>query len=231
MIVVLNNKCNLLTDEFIKYQGKLADIKSSHTLVLCPSSLYLTKFYLDNFYLGSQNVSSYYEGAYTGEVAASQLQSIGVKYCIVGHSERRRYQKETSEEIKQKIEMLLDNGITPILCVGENQNEKEANMTVVKVLNQIKDSLTDVDGYEKVIIAYEPIWAIGTGKTPTCEEIDNVLMKVKDDYPQNSLLYGGSVSEKNIEELNQSTYIEGYLLGESGLKVDQLKELLSKLEN
>lgn len=229
MIIVLNNKSNLLPDEFIKYQSRLSDIKSNNTLVLCPSSIYLTKFYLDNFHLGSQNVSSYYEGAYTGEVAASQLQSLGVKYCIVGHSERRKYQKETNQEIKQKIEMLLDNGIIPILCVGENKNEKDANMTVVKVLNEIKDSLTDVDGYEKVIIAYEPIWSIGTGITPTREEIDNVLRKIKDDYPQNTLIYGGSVSEKNIEEFNQSTYIEGYLLGSVSLKVDQFKELLSKL--
>ena len=231
MIIVLNNKCNLLTEEFIKYQSKLSTIESKHTLVLCPSNLYLTKFYLNNFYLGSQNVSSYYEGAYTGEVAASQLQSLKVKYAIVGHSERRKYLHETNQDINLKIKMLLDNGITPILCVGENENEREANMTVVKVLNELKDALVDVDGYENVIIAYEPIWAIGTGNTPTKEEIDRVLMQIKNDYPKNTLIYGGSVSEKNIEELNKSTYIEGYLLGGLSLKVEQLKEFLSKLEN
>ena len=231
MIIVLNNKCNLLTDEFIKYQSKLSDIKSKHTLVLCPSSLYLTKFYLNNFSLGSQDVSPYYEGAYTGQIAASQLQSIGVRYSIVGHSEARKYSHDNNQDINLKIKMLLDNGIRPILCVGENQNEREENMTVVKVLNEIKDALYDVDGYENVIIAYEPIWAIGTGNTPTREQIDRVLMQIKNDYPNNTLIYGGSVSEQNIDIINESTYIEGYLLGGLSLKVDQLKELLEKLED
>ncbi len=231
MIIVLNNKCNLLTDEFIKYQSKLSTIESNHNLILCPSSLYLTKFYLNNFSLGSQNVSSYYEGAYTGEISASQLQTLNVKYCIVGHSERRKYQKETNQDINLKISMLLDNGITPILCVGENKNEKEENMTTIKIMNEIKDALVDIDDYNKVIIAYEPIWAIGTGVTPTAVEIDNVLMQIKKDYPENPLLYGGSVNEKNIEELNESNYIDGYLLGGLSLKVEQFKDFLSKLEN
>lgn len=229
MIIILNNKCNLLPEEFIKYQSKLSEIKSNHTLVLCPSSLYLTKFYLNNFFLGSQDVSPYYEGAYTGQIAASQLKSLGVLYSIVGHSEVRKYSHETNHDINLKIKMLLDNGIRPILCVGENQNEREQNMTVLKVLNELKDALSDVDGYENVIIAYEPIWAIGTGKMPTREEIDRVLMQIKNDYPNNTLIYGGSVSEQNIESINESTYIEGYLLGGLSLKVDQLKEFLGKV--
>lgn len=231
MIIVLNNKCNLLTEEFIKYQSKLSTIESSHTLVLCPSSIYLTKFYLNNFVLGSQNVSSYYEGAYTGEIAASQLQALNVKYCIVGHSERRKYQKETNQDINTKIKMLLDNRIIPILCVGENQNEKESNMTIIKVLNEIKDALVDVDDYQRVIIAYEPIWAIGTGLIPKREELDQVLMKIKEEYPQNKLLYGGSVSEKNIDEIKNSTYVDGYLVGELSLKVEQFKEFIDKIDN
>lgn len=231
MIIVLNNKCNLLTEEFIKYQSKLSTIESNHTLVLCPSSIYLTKFYLNNFVLGSQNVSSYYEGAYTGEVAASQLQALNVKYCIVGHSERRKYQKESNQDINTKIKMLLDNRIIPILCVGENQNEKDSNMTIVKVLNEIKDALVDVDDYQRVIIAYEPIWAIGTGLIPKQEELDQVLMKIKEEYPQNKLLYGGSISEKNIDQIKNSTYVDGFLLGELSLKVEQFKEFIDKIDN
>lgn len=231
MIIVLNNKCNFLPNEFIKYQSKLSDIRSKHTLVLCPSSLYLTKFYLNNFSLGSQNVSPYYEGSYTGQIASSQLKSLGVKYAIVGHSEARKFLHETNQDINLKIKMLLDNGIRPILCVGENEHEKEQNMTVIKVLNELRDALVDVDGYENVIIAYEPIWAIGTGNTPTKEVIDRVLMQIKEEYPQNTLIYGGSVSEQNIESINESTYIEGYLLGGLSLKVDQLKEFLNKIED
>lgn len=229
MIVILNNKCNLLLDEFIKYQSKLSEIKSSHDIVLCPSLPYLSKFYLKNIKLGSQNVSSYYEGAYTGEVAASQLKDLKVKYCIVGHSERRKYQKETNQEINQKINLLLDNDIIPILCVGENKNEKQEGLTIVKVMNEIKDCLKDIDNISKVIIAYEPIWAIGTGITPTREQIDSVLKEIKEDYPENLLVYGGSLSDKNIEEINKSTYIDGYLLGGLSLKVEELKSFIEKI--
>ena len=227
MIVVLNNKCNLLIDEFIKYQENLSRVESKHELVLCPSNIYLSKFSLDNFRLGSQNVGSNYEGAFTGEVSASQLKSLNVEYSIVGHSERRKYQKETNEEINKKIGMLLDNGITPILCVGENKNEKEADMTIVKIMTEIKDAFKDIEDTSKIIIAYEPIWAIGTGNTPNREEIDNVLKQIKEDYPENLLLYGGSLSVSNIEEINKSTYIDGYLLGGLSLKVEELKEFLN----
>lgn len=229
MIVILNNKCNLLLDEFIKYQAKLSTIESDNTLVLCPSSPYLSKFYLQNMKLGSQNVSGYYEGAYTGEVAASQLKELKVEYCLVGHSERRKYQKETNQEINQKINMLLDNDIIPILCVGENKNERQEGFTIVKVMNEIKDCLKDIDDISKVIIAYEPLWAIGTGITPTREQIDYVLKEIKSDYPENLLIYGGSLSDKNIEEINNSTYIDGYLLGGLSLKVEELKKFIEKV--
>lgn len=226
MIVVLNNKCNLLIDEFIKYQAGLNTLESKHELILCPSDLYLSRFNLTNFKLGSQNVGSNYEGAFTGEVSARQLKALNVGYSIVGHSERRKYQKESNEEINKKLGMLLDNEITPILCVGENKNEKEANMTTVKIITEIKDAFKDIEDTSKVIIAYEPIWAIGTGNTPTREEIDNVLRKIKEDYPENLLLYGGSLSAENIEEINKSTYIDGYLLGGLSLKVEELRKFL-----
>lgn len=226
MIIVLNNKCNLLTDEFIKYQESLSKLESKHELVLCPSSIYLSKFSLNNFKLGSQNVGSNYEGAFTGEISASQLKALNVEYSIVGHSERRKHQRESNEEINKKIKLLLDNGITPILCVGENMNEKESNMTIVKILDEIKEAFKDIDDTSKIIIAYEPIWAIGTGNTPEREEIDDVLKKIKEDYPENLLLYGGSLSVSNIEKINKSTYIDGYLLGGLSLKVEELKNFL-----
>lgn len=226
MIIVLNNKCNLLTDEFIKYQESLSKLESKHELVLCPSSIYLSKFSLNNFKLGSQNVGSNYEGAFTGEISASQLKALNVEYSIVGHSERRKNQRESNEEINKKIKLLLDNGITPILCVGENMNEKESNMTIVKILGEIKEAFKDIDDTSKIIIAYEPIWAIGTGNTPEREEIDDVLKKIKEDYPENLLLYGGSLSVSNIEKINKSTYIDGYLLGGLSLKVEELKNFL-----
>lgn len=226
MIIVLNNKCNLLMDEFIKYQESLSKLESKHELVLCPSNIYLSKFSLDNFKLGSQNVGSNHEGAFTGETSAKQLKALNVEYAIVGHSERRKHQNEANEEINKKIKMLLDNGITPILCVGENIDERESNMTIVKILDEIKEAFKDIDDASRIIIAYEPIWAIGTGNTPEREEIDNVLKKIKESYPKNLLLYGGSLSVSNIENINKSTYIDGYLLGGLSLKVEELKKFL-----
>ena len=226
MIIVLNNKCNLLMDEFIKYQESLSKLESKHELVLCPSNIYLSKFSLDNFKLGSQNVGSNHEGAFTGETSAKQLKALNVEYAIVGHSERRKHQNEANEEINKKIKMLLDNGITPILCVGENMDEKESNMTIVKILDEIKEAFKDIDDASRIIIAYEPIWAIGTGNTPERKEIDNVLKKIKESYPKNLLLYGGSLSVSNIEKINKSTYIDGYLLGGLSLKVEELKNFL-----
>lgn len=229
MIIILNNKSNLFVDEFIKYQSKLSTIGSNHTIVLCPSLPYLSKFYLKNIELGSQNVSSYFEGAYTGEVAASQLKDLGVKYCIVGHSERRKYQKETNQEINRKIDMLLDNNIIPILCVGENDNERKAGMTTVKVINEIKECLRDIDDISKVIIAYEPIWAIGTGVTATsdqaqemCKFIREEVRKLYNDKVADSIRiqYGGSVKPSNANEILNMEDIDGALVGGASLTDD-----------
>ena len=133
------------------------------------------------------------------------------------------------DTINRKIDMLIDNNIIPILCVGENDNERKAGMTTVKVINEIKECLRDIDDISKVIIAYEPIWAIGTGNTPSREQIDSVLKEIKEDYPENLLVYGGSLSNDNIDEINQSTYIDGYLLGGLSLKTEELKKFINKI--
>ena len=226
MIIILNNKTNFTRDEFLDYKNHLSQINYYHPLILCPSSCYLPFCQETTLGLGAQNVSKTNSKSATGEITAPQLKSLNVNYCLVGHSERRKYQKESNEEINKKLGMLLDNEITPILCVGENKNEKEANMTTVKIMTEIKDAFKDIEDTSKIIIAYEPIWAIGTGITPNREEIDNVLRKIKEDYPENLLLYGGSLSAENIEEINKSTYIDGYLLGGLSLKVEELRKFL-----
>lgn len=228
MIVVLNNKSNLEKDEFIEYLNELKKIKSNHKMVLCPSQIYLTNSKIDNFELGCQNVSAYKRGAYTGEVYAKQLKDLNVSYCIVGHSERRKYQRETNNDINKKIKRLLEQDITPILCVGETNDEKTNNQTTEVILKELKECLSGIDG-NKVIIAYEPIWAIGTGLTPTKVEIEEVLNEIKKVYLNNKLIYGGSLNQENVKELKNSNLIDGYLLGGLSLKPKDLEMFLENL--
>ena len=230
MIVVLNNKSNLDKQEFIGYQNELKRIESSHQLVICPSQVYLNSIDLPNFDLGSQNVSSYHQGAYTGEIYAHQLKSLNVKYCLVGHSERRKYQRETNKDINEKIKRLLDEEITPILCVGETKEQKDSKKTKSVLLSELNECLSGINNND-IIIAYEPVWAIGTGITPTKEEVEDVLKEIKKVYQKNKLIYGGSLNQENIAEFKTSDLIDGYLLGGLSLKPQELKDFISKIED
>ena len=230
MIVVLNNKSNLDKQEFIGYQNELKRIESSHQLVICPSQVYLNSIDLPNFDLGSQNVSSYHQGAYTGEIYAHQLKSLNVKYCLVGHSERRKYQRETNKDINEKIKRLLEEEITPILCVGETKEQKDSKKTKSVLLSELNECLSGINNND-IIIAYEPVWAIGTGITPTKEEVEDVLKEIKKVYQKNKLIYGGSLNQENIAEFKISDLIDGYLLGGLSLKPQELKDFISKIED
>lgn len=233
MIVALNNKSNLNKQEFIKYQEDLSKITTKSNLILCASPLNIANFNLSNCALGGQNVSQELVGAHTGEIAATQLKSYDVKYCIVGHSERRIDQHETNEEISKKIMYLFNENIIPILCVGETKEEREDG----KVNNIIEEELTiatkNLTSEQKaqLIVAYEPIWSIGTGLIPTNDQITEVFKFIKTILPTTKVLYGGSANEKNIDELKQCTLIDGYLLGGLSLKPDLLQIFLEKLEN
>lgn len=224
MLVVLNNKCNFNLDEYLDYQNKLKNLNFKNDIVLCPSSVYLSNFELENVFLGSQNVSPFNDGAYTGEVSARQLKSLNVKYCLVGHSERRVYFKENNEIMKNKIEQLLENEIIPIYCVGELEKNSDNNELdeELKILEEIRNN-------EKTIIAYEPLWAIGTGIQPNINELEKIIKLIKEKFPNNKVLYGGSVNEDSIVNL-KSELIDGYLLGGVSLHPDRISMLLSKLD-
>ncbi len=230
MIIALNNKSNLAKAEYQEYLEQLGRIQTEDTLILCPTFLNISNFALNNCYLGAQNVSKNNNGAYTGEISASQLKSYKVKYCLIGHSERREYQKESLEDIHEKLLRLLENDITPILCIGETLEERNNNV-VEEVLR--KELLTALEGLtneekEKVIIAYEPIWSIGTGVIPTNEQIIEVFHFIKELIPNVKVLYGGSANEENIDVLKQIKEIDGYLLGGLSLKPEKLQVFINK---
>ena len=224
MLVVLNNKCNFNLDEYLDYQNKLKNFNFKNDIVLCPSSVYLSNFELENIFLGSQNVSPFNDGAYTGEVSARQLKSLNVKYCLVGHSERRVYFKENNEIMKNKIDQLLENEIIPIYCVGELEKNSDNNE-----LDKELKILKEIHNNEKIIIAYEPLWAIGTGIQPNINELEKIIKLIKEKFPNNKVLYGGSVNEDSIVNL-KSELIDGYLLGGVSLHPDRISMLLSKLD-
>ena len=234
MIIALNNKSNLTKEEFIEYQKQLLSIQSSSSeIILCPTSTYLALYNLNNIKLGAQNVSKDEIGAHTGEIAATQLASLNVKYCIIGHSERRQELKESSEDTNKKIKNLFSKKITPILCVGETKEEKELGKTTSLIKEQLKIAIKDLSEEEmnNIIIAYEPIWSIGTGLIPTIEDIEEVLSLIKEILPNAKCLYGGSANDENIDYLKTSNLIDGYLLGGLSLKPEKLQIFIEKAEN
>ena len=231
MIVALNNKSNLTKDEFNNYLDELKTIKTDHQIILCPSSITLYLFNIDNVSLGAQNTSNNLAGAHTGEINSKQLASYNVKYCLVGHSERREEQHITSKDTNKKIKLLLDDNITPILCVGETKEQRIHKNYKAVIKEEILTAIEDLDEEEikRIIIAYEPIYSIGTGIIPTNKEIKEVLNIIKAILPDNKVLYGGSANEDNIETLREIDTIDGYLLGGLSLKVDKLKLFLEKI--
>ena len=227
MIVVLNNKSNFTPEEFKSYLEKLEKIDYSE-LILCPTFINLA-LAGDKIELGAQDVSPYDDGAHTGEISAMQLKTLGVKYSLVGHSERREFESE--EELFSEIKKLFENNMIPILCVGETKEERENNKVEEVLDKELYNVINNLsrEEQEKLIIAYEPVWSIGTGVIPTNDEIREVLRYIKNLLPNTKVLYGGSANEENIDTLKEIEEIDGYLLGGISLDIDRLQALLDKL--
>lgn len=228
MIVALNNKSNLDKNAYRDYLERLNKVETDFELILCPTHLNIANTELVKAKLGAENVSSRKDGAYTGEVSASQLKSYDVEYTIVGHSERREYQKETFEDINEKVKRLFEENITPILCIGESKEQRENTDFKAFLEEEITTALAGLteEQKSKVIIAYEPIWSIGTGIIPTEEQIIDVFDFIKEKLPTTKVLYGGSANVNNIEMLNKIKQIDGYLLGGLSLKPEELQTFL-----
>ena len=178
---------------------------------------------------GGEDVSKFEKGAYTGEISADMLADAGAKYCIVGHSERREYHHESDALVNEKAKALLNKGIIPIICVGESLEQREKNLTMEYIAYQVCAALSGIDGTQvrRCVIAYEPIWAIGTGKTATAEQAEEVCCEIRAVIRKLygarsaravSILYGGSMNAKNAAELLAQPDIDGGLIGGASLK-------------
>ena len=210
-------------------------------VILCPPVLYAEMFtdiaLENNFSVGAQNCSNHSEGAYTGEISAAMLKSMDIEYCLVGHSERRKYFDENSKMLAEKVEQLLENEINPIFCCGEVLEDREGNIHFDIVGKQLYEGLfhLSADELDNVIIAYEPVWAIGTGKTASPEQaqemhafIRNLVAKKYTQEVANdmTILYGGSCNAKNAKELFALKDVDGGLIGGASLKAEDFLTII-----
>ena len=246
-IIVGNWKLNHSIDDAVKLvtelKRELCDI-TEVDIVVCPVftalSVVLDVLLESNIAVGAQNLYWEDSGAFTGEVSAPMLKHIGVEYAIIGHSERRQYFGETNETVNKKIKAALKHNLIPIVCVGENLKEREANKTFDVVKNHCQEGLKNFTAEEikKVIIAYEPVWAIGTGKNATAKEAEEVhkfirelLRKMYNEEVSANvrIQYGGSVNSDNIKELMAEPDVDGALVGGASLKSDSFVKIVKSV--
>lgn len=233
-IVIANLKMNLNLVEICDYVVKINELIDTKRVVICPTSIYLPYFLKNGYSVGVQNIAQTEDGAYTGEVSASQVSSLGIDYALIGHSERRQYFNETDTVVNKKILLGLKNNLNLVLCIGETKEERDMLKTDRVLKRQLINALRDVDkkDLKNIIIAYEPIWSIGTGNVPDNKDISTVAIYIKGiinnlfkEDINIPVLYGGSVNEKNIEEINEVKEISGVLVGGASLKTDKLLKI------
>lgn len=230
-IIVGNLKTYMNYDKVIDYINYIKDVEYSN-LIICPSYIHIPYFLNNNLIVGSQDVCAYEDTNCTGEVTASQLSSMGVKYTIIGHSARKIRFNETSAEINKKIKCALNSNLKIILCVGEQLNEIEDKYNIIK--KQIDEYLTGITDLSNIIIAYEPIWSVGTNKLQSCSDLSKTIAYIKclikKIYNQDiSVIYGGSIDDKNIVELNKISEIDGFLVGFNSTNPQGLIKIINKL--
>ena len=239
------NKNFTEADELIdELMGKLEEVElpRDEQVIVCPPFPFLemaSDYANDSYFMvGAQNVADHESGAYTGEVSAEMLASCEIDYCIVGHSERRAYYGETDQTVATKVDLLLKHGLKPIVCVGEVLDERESGRQFDVVKSQVEGGLFHLtaDQMREVVIAYEPGWAIGTGKTATPEQAQEMHAHIRsllagkwgkelaDDI---SILYGGSCKPSNAKELFACPDIDGGLIGGASLKADDFMGIVT----
>ena len=243
-VIAGNWKMNMLPGEAIEFITELEPLvkDKKNEVILCVP--YTDLFYAlltaqnTNIKIGAQNMHFEEKGAYTGEVSGKMLKSINVEYVIIGHSERRQYFNETDETVNKKIKAAFANGLKPIVCVGETLEQREAGKTVEIITKQTELALEGLtnEQVKNTIIAYEPIWAIGTGKTATSEDANNSIKEIrnkiadiygKDVAEEVIIQYGGSVKSTNAKELFEMSDIDGGLVGGASLKAEEFSKIVN----
>ena len=242
-LVAGNWKCNTTLQEGVALAKEVNSIvkTSDVQVILGTPFIHLTEVVklVDNkaIAVAAQNCAAEPKGAFTGEVSAAMVKSTGAQYVILGHSERRGYYGETSEILNKKLALALENGLTPIYCCGEALDVREAGKQNDFVINQLNETIfkLSADDFKKLVIAYEPIWAIGTGKTATSDQAEDMLKTIREAIAakygkaiadETSILYGGSCNAKNAKELFAKPNIDGGLIGGASLKAEDFNTIV-----
>ena len=234
-LVFGNFKMNLVQNEIDDYLAYFKGEDCSNAF-FAPPAIFLKDFVKSGLKTAAQDVGMDEKGAYTGDISAQELKSIGVNYAIVGHSERRMYYQD-DKYVNKKLHMLLKNEINPILCIGENLEERQKGIYQDVLKREIDEAFKDISksDLQSIIIAYEPIWAIGTGVIPTNDEIKETISYIKD-YVNKcfdikiKVLYGGSVNNHCINTLEEVIIIDGYLVGGCSIKKEDFKKLIDTVK-
>ena len=215
--------------------------RSKIEIIICPpfTLLSVASKIAKNVYLGAQNLHPESEGAFTGEISADMLVDLGVKYSIIGHSERRNEHNETNEIVARKVKTSLEKNLQTIICIGETELQRKENSTLEILEQQLLESLANNTNSEKLIVAYEPIWAIGTGLIPEVSEIskihDFLRVRLVELYGSNAstipLLYGGSVNGSNASEIFNVNNVNGALVGGASLSFEKFAPIIRAIEN
>ena len=228
-IIAGNWKMNGTRADLDTMIGAISKVKTENRVILCVPFT-LLRAGVENVAIGAQDISAHAKGAYTGEVSGAMLREAGAKYVIVGHSERRMYHDETNDIVRQKVQMALESGLTPIVCVGETMEEKRAGKTFDVIESMVRESLpTDV--HDDIVIAYEPRWAIGAGITPTTQEIADAHKVIADTLSYMGLdgtpiLYGASVNPLNVGDIVAIRNVGGVLVGGASLKPQEFVTII-----
>ena len=221
------NKISKDAEEFLE-QFKKIELNPERQAVICPPFTLLHALKDSGFKFGAQNMHYKEDGAYTGEISPVMLKDLGCEYVIIGHSERRQLFGETDENVNKKVLKALEHDLTPILCLGETEEQRNNNETMTVVNKQLKLDLAGVKDFSKIIIAYEPIWAIGTGNVATPEQAQEVHAEIRKFVGENTTIqYGGSVKPDNIAELMAKSDIDGALVGGASLDAGEFGKIVN----
>lgn len=236
--LICNLKANKNLNQILTYEHELRKIPKSNTkIIVCPPNPFMVCFRKDNYILGSQDVSKFENGPYTGEVTASQLASLNVKYSLIGHCERKAYFNEKENDIVAKIKHCLSAGIKPIYLIGETKEQHDRKKTLFVLEKQIARVLNEFkrEDIKNIILVYEPVWTVDSETIlddREIEEVINFIKKVIYDYYELDLdvLYGGAINKTNIIKLTKIKNIDGILVGKSSLNPETVLDIYNKIK-